>query len=73
MLALRKMRSWLQVIDASPSYIYNKDVPVRMARAFGSKPLKLLVMLREPIARAYSMYRRAVRVVSSAAMLDTSH
>ncbi len=49
--------------DASPQYIYNKKVMDRMIDLYGEElaDLRFMVMLRDPVDRAYSAYWMAVR------------
>ena len=49
--------------DASPQYIYNRKVISRMQDAYGEdfRQLKFMVMLRDPVDRAYSAYWMAIR------------
>ena len=50
-----------QTIDASPKYMVVEGTELRIKLAFPSQPLKLIAVLREPIARAYSMFDMAAR------------
>lgn len=45
--------------EASPYYLYMPEVPERVA-AFNAQ-MKLIVMLRDPVSRAYSHYRMSVK------------
>jgi hypothetical protein len=46
--------------EASPSYIVNPDVPERV---FNFKPdMRLIVILRDPVARAISQYKHNIRL-----------
>lgn len=46
--------------EATPSYILNPHAPGRIRRALGDIPL--ILMLRDPVDRAFSHYRHMVRV-----------
>lgn len=46
--------------EASPYYIFHPEVPYRIKKTL--KGVKLIVMLRNPIARAYSQYNHNIRV-----------
>lgn len=45
--------------EATPNYIFNADVPARVAQLLPD--VKLVATLREPVARAYSHYHLEVR------------
>jgi hypothetical protein len=45
------------VIDASPHNFFVPDAFDRIHLAYGSQPLKLVVILREPVERALSEFR----------------
>lgn len=49
-----KFKKHLQSFEATPSYLYHPEVPERLWRY--NKDLKLIVILREPSARAVSAY-----------------
>ena len=57
-----------QTLDASPSYLLEVEVAERIRLAFPDQQLKLIVMLRDPIARAYSMYQMADRAKKTKVM-----
>lgn len=44
------------VVDATPWYLYPASVPTRIAEAVGPERARIVVVLREPVARAVSMY-----------------
>lgn len=46
--------------EASPSYMFHPHTPERIAQAIPS--VKLIVMLRNPVSRAYSQYHHAVEL-----------
>ena len=51
-------------LDATPDYIFTDSVPKRMESVIPSetrRKLKLIVILREPIARDYSYYEHLIR------------
>lgn len=54
-LAARGLRTG----EASPEYIFSPDAPQRVAASFPD--VKLIVMLRNPVERAYSQYQMSVR------------
>lgn len=45
------------VVDATPWYLYPPSVPELIASSIGVDKVKILVVLREPVARAVSMYQ----------------
>ena len=47
------------ILEASPSYLWNKPVPERVRALLGSP--KIVVLLRDPVDRAYSHYAMKVR------------
>lgn len=50
----------LVVGEASPSYIYNPRVPERIYTHFPN--CKIIILLRDPIERAYSHYKHMLRI-----------
>ena len=44
------------VLDATPWYLYPASVPGRIASTVGTDGTRIVVVLREPVARAVSMY-----------------
>lgn len=44
------------VLDATPWYLYPESVPERIAGAVGEEWTRIIIVLREPVARAISMY-----------------
>lgn len=62
----RHYRAWLRrrgidlvVGEASPDYLFHPHAPIRVARALPS--VKLIVLLRNPVERAYSHYWHQAR------------
>ncbi len=53
----------MQVIDATPSYLYYPEVLHRIQRAYEGMNLKFIVLLRDPVDRAFSMYRRLFTLI----------
>ena len=53
----------LQVIDASPSYLYSGEAAARIHAAYEPQHAqhRILVVLRDPLARAHSAFRRAAK------------
>jgi hypothetical protein len=49
----------LQTGEASPEYLFSPDAPQRVAASLPD--VKLIVMLRNPVERAYSQYQMSVR------------
>lgn len=47
------------ILEASPSYLWNRPVPERVRALLGSP--KLIVLLRDPVDRAYSHYAMKVK------------
>ncbi|MBW2255782.1 MAG: sulfotransferase domain-containing protein [Deltaproteobacteria bacterium] len=47
--------------EASPRYLYSDQAPERMAGVFSDAPVRFLVVLRDPVERAYSWYWHLVR------------
>ena len=45
-----------QTLDASPKYIFGESVPDKIRLAFPGQKLKIIMLLREPVMRAYSNY-----------------
>ena len=43
--------------DATPHYLYYEKVAERIKENTGDKPLKFIVILRDPVYRAYSLYQ----------------
>lgn len=60
------------VVDATPWYLYPASVPARIAESIGVGRARIIIVLREPVARAVSMYydqvgrRREARAMSEA-------
>lgn len=48
------------ISDFTPTYLYNKDAPSRIKNTFGSD-LKFMIILRDPVDRAYSHYLHTKR------------
>jgi len=48
-------------VDASPHYLYYKKAAQRIFQDIGGKNIKFIVILREPVSRAYSLYWNMVR------------
>lgn len=44
------------ILDSSPRYLYHPDVPKRVKNTFGSKSIKFIVLLRDPIERSISAW-----------------
>ncbi|HET6793719.1 MAG TPA: hypothetical protein VFH45_04725, partial [Acidimicrobiales bacterium] len=44
------------VVDATPWYLYPASVPARIAGSIGAGGARIVIVLREPVARAVSMY-----------------
>lgn len=44
------------VLDATPWYLYPASVPLRVAGSLGTENARIIAVLREPVARAVSMY-----------------
>lgn len=44
------------VLDATPWYLYPASVPARVAGSLGAENVRVIAVLREPVARAVSMY-----------------
>jgi hypothetical protein len=51
-------------IDATPSYLYSKLVPARAAASLSSST-RIIVLLRDPVARAYSAWNMYQRISSN--------
>lgn len=51
-------------IDATPSYLYNKAVPVRAAATL-APTTRIIVLLRDPVARAYSAWNMYKKIASN--------
>ena len=49
----------MQVLDATPGYLYFPLVPERVSHAYVDQPLKFVILLRDPVDRAHSMYKMA--------------
>ena len=45
-----------QTLDATPKYIFGESVPDKIRLAFPGQKLKIIMLLREPVMRAYSNY-----------------
>ena len=48
------------ISDFTPTYLYNKEAPSRIKNTFGSD-LKFMIILRDPVERAYSHYLHTKR------------
>lgn len=51
-----------QTIDGSPEYIRDEMIADRIRLAFPGQKLKIIVILREPVMRAYSHYQMELRM-----------
>lgn len=60
------------VVDATPWYLYPASVPLRVAESIGTEQARIIVVLRNPVSRAVSMYydqagrRRELRRIEDA-------
>src|SRR5436305_1552954 len=52
----RDARGERVVLDATPWYLYPASVPGRIAETVGREHTRIVILLREPVARTFSMY-----------------
>lgn len=57
----RKSAGFKYRVDATPHYLYYKKAAQRIFNDVGGKNIKFIVILREPVSRAYSLYWNMVR------------
>ena len=55
----KKCKSGIRVGEFSTSYLYSKDAPERIKKMYPN--VKLIAILRNPVERAYSQYRNAIK------------
>lgn len=59
------------VVDATPLYLMYAQTAPRIRLAYGDKPLKFIILLRDPIEAVYSMYQMLEYVVTHANVINT--